>query len=618
MGRGASDNRGLPIGRVERYDRKTSTVVIHPLAPVIPVTGDGLHILRADKPGQELGFALNTSPKMTREGYTLTMPAPVPEGALVSITSSRELEARAHRIIAKPFPELLRPMPVDLDVTVENDGSWKIAGTITRPDGRLIPVPYQPGHRMEPARTHPLTPAQLEEQLRKTGGTPFAVRRCTINYDGTLFAPVALLNEVRREFLRLAGEQLDAASRPSRERVEQARQGFPSLEVPAPARLPSGSRAGAARLRLSVYTNSPEGVREAAAAGADTICFEPLLPSGRHLCTGGAAGSSMRSQVLTALDICSAAGTLLVWKLPRIAHDSVIGTLIPELQFLHDTGLAACMSGNPGISRAIAGAAPDIALHGSAGLNLWNHVAATRTGMPYALLTLSPELSRDDIRTLTTLAAARRDRTALFPHRAGQQRGDDHRRLHPPPRPALPGRQRRGREKQPARFPRPAGRDRPGIPPQDRWRLPDPHRQRVGALPYRPAPRHPRRRHRRYRGGRPVPPACLDRENGAPLPRSDRDRPDRHGPVPRGRAPAAEGPGKRDRPWRDHHRPFHPRPERITGGFLPARPAPIKDISPLISIQPVFTLIPRSGRGSGIITKYSSYLNQNGVFRLPP
>ena len=273
MGRGASDNRGLPIGRVERYDRKTSAAVVHPLAPVIPVTGDGLHILRADKPGQELGFSLNTSPKMTREGYTLTLPAPVPEGALVSITSSRELEARAHRIIAKPSPDLLRPLPVDLDVTVESDGSWKIAGSITRPDGRHIPVWYQPGRHLEPARTHPLTPGQLEEQLRKTGGTPFAVRRCTISYDGSLFAPVALLNEVRRGFFRLAGEQLEAASRPSREQVEQARQGLPSLKVPAPARLPSGSRAGAARLRLSVYTDSPEGVREAAAAGADTILF---------------------------------------------------------------------------------------------------------------------------------------------------------------------------------------------------------------------------------------------------------------------------------------------------------------------------------------------------------
>ena len=93
-GPGASDNRGLPIGRVERVHRKTSAAVIHPLAPVIPVTGDGLHILRADKPGQELGFSLNTSPKMTREGYILTLPAPVPEGALVSITSSRDLDAR--------------------------------------------------------------------------------------------------------------------------------------------------------------------------------------------------------------------------------------------------------------------------------------------------------------------------------------------------------------------------------------------------------------------------------------------------------------------------------------------------------------------------------------------
>ena len=131
-----------------------------------------------------------------------------------------------------------------------------------------------------------------------------------------------------------------------------------------------------------------------------------MLPSCRHLCGGSAADPSLRSQILAARDTCASAGALLVWKLPRIAHDALLDTLLPELRFLHDNGLAACMSGNPGISRAIHAAAPDIVLHGSAGLNIWNHVAATRTGMPYALLTLSPELSRDDIRTLTALAAA--------------------------------------------------------------------------------------------------------------------------------------------------------------------------------------------------------------------
>lgn len=407
MGRGAPDNRGLPIGRVARYDRKTSIAVIRPLIPVIPLTGDGLHILRPDKPEQELGFALNTSPKITRDGYTLSLPAPVPEGAMVSITSSRDLEARARRIIAKPAPELLRPLPVDLEVTVGAGGSCRISGTITCPDGRHISVSYQPDQYLEPARTQPLSRAQLEEQLRKTGGTPFTVRHFTLDYDGNLFAPVALTNEFRREFFRRAAEQLDAAFRPSPEEVVAARQRLPALPQPSSSRgIRSGDRDGAARLRLSVYTGSPEGVREAAAAGADTICFEPLLYTGRHLCTGRGEQPSPRSQILDALATCATSGTLLVWKLPRIIHDPQLDTLLPELRFLHANGLAACMTGNSGISRAVIRAAPGIALHGSTGLNIWNHIAATRAGIPYALLTLSPELSRDDIRTLTSLSAA--------------------------------------------------------------------------------------------------------------------------------------------------------------------------------------------------------------------
>ncbi|MDD1693707.1 MAG: DUF3656 domain-containing protein [Methanoregula sp.] len=410
MGRDAPDNRGLLIGRVEHHDPRNTTAWVRPAIPVVPVTGDGVLITHPDRPGSDLGFALNTKPKEVRGGYTLPLPAPVHDGAMVYITSSCDLGARARRIIAKPPSDLLRPLPVDLNVAVGPDGSFRFEGTIARPDGVQVPVSFSPPQRMEPARTHPLSTGQLEEQFRKTGGTPFMVRNCTITCDGHLFAPVALLNDLRREFFRLAGEMLDAASRPAPDKIANAKKCLQECSLLSSGSVPAPVSARCTgRLRISVYTNSVDGVNAAADAGAETVYFEPPLYSAGHLCDSGAMDASLRSQLNAARDYCKKAGAHLVWKFPRIVHDAVLDQLIPELVFQHANGLGTCMSENHGTSRTILRAVPGITLHGSVGLNIFNHAAATRDILRYEVLTVSPELSRDEIALLANPAMVNED-----------------------------------------------------------------------------------------------------------------------------------------------------------------------------------------------------------------
>ncbi|MCK9632693.1 MAG: U32 family peptidase [Methanoregula sp.] len=407
MGQDAPDNRGLLVGRVERHDPRTATAWVRPAIPVVPVTGDGVLITHPERPSFDRGFALNTAPQEVRGGYTLPLPGPVPDGALVYITSSRDLEARAKRIMAKPSPELLRPLPVDIDVTVSPEGLFRFEGAIARPDGVQVPVSFVPPHRLEPARTYPLTRDQMEEQFRKTGGTPFIVRKCSITYDGQLFAPMALLNELRREFFRVAGEKLDEASRPAPEEIGHVRDSLQVGSLPSADISPPAGTRRSGSLCISVYTSSVEGVKAASDAGAGTVYFEPPLLSARHLCEGDVPGGpSLRSQLAAARDICKNAGALFVWKLPRIVHDRELDQVMPELVSLHESGPVTCMSENHGTSHAVLRAVPDITLHGSVGLNIFNNAAATRGAPRYGMLTLSPELSRDEIATLTNPAGA--------------------------------------------------------------------------------------------------------------------------------------------------------------------------------------------------------------------
>ena len=115
---------------------------------------------------------------------------------------------RARQVISQSSVSLRQPIPIDLVVTVNPCGDVVIEGTIYTRNGRGIPVVYRSGPVFVPARSHPITREQLEEQVKKSGGTPFTVRRFSLNYDGNLFAPLAGLNHVRREFLSLAEEML--------------------------------------------------------------------------------------------------------------------------------------------------------------------------------------------------------------------------------------------------------------------------------------------------------------------------------------------------------------------------------------------------------------------------
>ncbi len=410
MGRDAPDNRGLLIGRIEHYDKKNHVAQVRSTRPIVPTKGDGLLITDPAHPEQELGFALNVQPVSTKTGFSLPLSAPVLVGADVYITASRDLATTARRIVAKPPLELRRQIPLDLTITITPDGVVRLEGSILRPDGFSIPITWSPQQKMEPARTHPLTAEQLEQQFRKTGDSSFVISRLSLQYDGGLFAPAAVINAMRREFLLQASEHLQASTLPDPGSVKAAhqriREAFPDFIIkPDNSTLPVQKKQSG--LRLMVFTESLDGVRSAVGAGADTICFEPPITlHDRHKCSP-TTQETIQSQILAALGICREQKKDLVWKFPRIAHDSELDLLLSELKQLGNCGLAGCMSENPGISYAIHREVSEMPLLGGGGLNMFNHRTAEMLSPAYSLFTLSPELSREEIREL--IPACRKD-----------------------------------------------------------------------------------------------------------------------------------------------------------------------------------------------------------------
>jgi putative protease len=407
MSRDAPDNRGICIGTVAGYDRKSGVAAIRPEGTLVPEAGDGLFFAgpAGTEGTEEWGFQLNTTPAATgRKTMTIAIPRPVAPGMRVFVTSSRGLEARARQIIARTTPDDGRKIPVDLRIGVDAEGHVSMKGSVALLPDKRVEVAYDPDLTLVPARSRPLTRDQFEAQVRKTGDTPFAIRDFVLGYNGTLFAPVGELNRMRREFLALAKDALQASFIPPEREIARAREHVAAaFGEPGRSR---GDRGTGHPAGLTLYADSPEAVSAAAGAGCTAICFEPAVALPRHTCGTGTAGKpSFHDQAAEAMAVCRHAGIRFVLKLPRITRDDYLAAVLPEIARLHNEGLAECLGENPGTELAIRALMPGMIVSGGGGLNVFNHRAACNLCPPFRSLTLSPELSGDECRVL--IAAAR-------------------------------------------------------------------------------------------------------------------------------------------------------------------------------------------------------------------
>ena len=406
MGRDAPDNRGLYIGKVCRYETKTRIASVRIESEIIPKPGDGLFFFEQERPEEQFGFSLNNVPIRTKRAIQIPIPQPVSPNTKVYITSSVDLAAHARQIINHPSAMLSHPVPIDLSVSVDERGRFTIDGRIHPGDGREIAVFHTPDITLMPAQSRPLTAELMEQQMRKSGGTPFVIDAVMMKYHGDLFASLAELNRARREFLSLAESELIAASRPSTEQVEDAKSRWQDRVGDYPSTSPESSTIKyPSPLSLAVYADSLDAVRMAAESGCDRVYFEPDIPvstttsSCRHSLNAG-----IEEQIRIAVEVCHAHEIPLVWKFPRITRTSFSDTVIPLVSLISDMGIAGIMVENPGMVHAIREIAPLTMISGSTGLNVFNHATAGKLSSHVHLLTLSPELSRDECRFLISTA----------------------------------------------------------------------------------------------------------------------------------------------------------------------------------------------------------------------
>ncbi|MDD1676892.1 MAG: DUF3656 domain-containing protein [Methanomicrobiales archaeon] len=390
MGRQRPDNRGIPLGVIRSCHPGRNEAVVAPYEDRVPSVGDGIEILPRDG-GTGFGCAIRSPPGRVPGGYRIRVSRHCSPGDRVQLTRSRSLEDRVRGILERRND---RRTPIDLDLTLTEDRFPILTGRFCTLDGRVITVTCRADFCLNPGKTSPLTRDGIRSQLTKSGETPFSVRKFSIHYPGGLFAPLAALNRFRRDFFRKAASDLQAAYRPNVDDLALCRE----RAKPVLARLSAGShRAGHATIPiLACYTDSPDCAKEAVAGGCQRVYFEPsvdLIPERKN-----------RGTILQMLDaagsIAKSTGAEIFWKWPRVTRQTFLATVSRLLPRLDRTGISGVMVESIGLAETIQKMNPALIVTGGAGLNVTNHRTADTLCPPLRGVTLSPELSGNEMQEL--------------------------------------------------------------------------------------------------------------------------------------------------------------------------------------------------------------------------
>ncbi|MCJ7444091.1 MAG: U32 family peptidase [Methanotrichaceae archaeon] len=383
MGREMSQNRGLLIGTVASFDSTEREASIKLINSWFPEEGDGLVVISTDR---KFGLIVHR-PIRKAEFLKIKTPDKAIIGAAVYQTNSKSLSRKAGQIISQERICI----PIDLEISWK-DGNVLVEGSIERVE-MCRKFRFESDFKMEHAIRKPLTEERIMAQIRKTGGTLFYVRRLKMDYPGGFFAPISAINRFRRSILARAEEAILQDHCPSSLKVETAKQKLKSIDfcssVPQTNSIPT----------LAMYADSLETVEGAAKAGCDRIYLEPAI--------GNRYGRARKiSDMLEeAKSLCKR--SQLIWKWPKITKDSFLHSACTLVRRAEIDGI---MVEGLGAAEAILSIRPDAKIFGSTGLNIWNHFTVWHFASYFQLLTLSPELSTDQLSMLIA-----RSRTMLSP-----------------------------------------------------------------------------------------------------------------------------------------------------------------------------------------------------------
>ena len=405
MGRNRPGNRGIYLGDVIKYNNNTKEAVVEIKGNIIPQKGDGVVFTSNDVNQKDYGMSVNESLKINKNKVKFRVQRHLSLNTSLYLTRRKSLVDESQKIIKGPKTELKNQIIVDLYILIENDGTINLKSNFNSLNSPLK-LEMTADFKMEKALKRPIDEKTIIKQFKKTGTTPFKVRNMEIEYPGDLFAPIGELNNIRREMFEKIGEMIISSSKPEKSKIKKA---YEQLETLNEEFSLNGLTLNEKNPRLNAYVDDLEVLKAAVNAGCNKIYFNPFNLYNPNECNFQTKikADELLELITEAEIVCKENEAEFVLKLPKITSNHFLNYLNPLLIHAYETGIDKVMVDGIGAANFISNLNPEFKIFGSSGLNIWNVESVNKLKDYFKGLTLSPELSANEIHILASLVRQR-------------------------------------------------------------------------------------------------------------------------------------------------------------------------------------------------------------------
>lgn len=410
MGRDHPGNRGLYLGQVTNYPKKQGYTTIKRENNVEPEKGDGIVFKDPEKTGLSAniwGTILAHNPSTEKNHLFLKLEKGVKTGSEVFITRRKSMVDEAKKMV-KNF-NLPHKIPLEIEIKWDETFTPLVEVNASPPQLENIKVKYKADFSMEKAIRKPLSNETIIKHLQKTGGTPFLIQNILLDYPGNLFTPLSNLNHLRREILGEVQQKILETYLPSSKEVELAKTRLYSWknDQKLVGKINSNDKPG--NINLAIYVDSTSSLEAALESGCEKIYFQPKIEYVirdesndnfyciKHFHDYETYFKKIHSYLKKVGVLCNESGSELIWKWPDITSQNFITGATDLFNTLPENTIDGVMVGNLGALWSLKEDFSSVKIHGSEGLNIWNHMAIGEISEYIHSVTLSPELSQKQL-----------------------------------------------------------------------------------------------------------------------------------------------------------------------------------------------------------------------------
>ena len=342
---------GIPIGELIRYDRKRGHATVRLTGTLR--NGDGVEIRDGEGAcGNIITYIRSRSGKLLQEaepGMTVEigdLKRTTPGNPGVGAALFRISSAILMKELRSTYEKLPSRIPVDLQLTAVAGTPARLTAE-TRTQGVIIRASVTSEFPLEMAKGRPLDAERAEKNLRKTGGTPYVLRRLRTKILGDPYLSASELNTMRRSVLeQLTAERLEAARRKRLKDPGNVGEGTGACQSATP---PSKKNGKVQNSVILIWYYRTPGVEERIREMASLVNDDPVIRAGEEMAIPFELliGEGGHSKLMRDLNDAGIAVRAVLPAVTRKANGSAVRTAMPVLESMwRDKRIAGVYAGN--------------------------------------------------------------------------------------------------------------------------------------------------------------------------------------------------------------------------------------------------------------------------------